>query len=67
MLTGLVTMDPALRALRLGAETCFYKPVTDFNRLIEALDSAFDRQDRWKQVLKELCDRRKDGAFGLSA
>jgi hypothetical protein len=67
MHTVLITMNPALRAFRPRAETCFFKPVTEFNRLIEALESAFDRQDRWKQVLKELCDRRKNEAFGLSA
>jgi DNA-binding NtrC family response regulator len=67
MLTGLVTMDSALRAFRLGAETCFFKPITDYDGLIEALDAAFDRLDRWKGVLKELCDRRKDETVGVSA
>ncbi len=60
MLTGLVTMDSALRAFRLGAATCLFKPINEFDRLIAALDAAFETLDRWKHVLKELCDRKTE-------
>ncbi|MCP4785899.1 MAG: response regulator [Fuerstiella sp.] len=67
MLTGLVTMDSALRAFRLGAATCLFKPINEFDRLIDSLDAAFATLDRWRQVLKELCDRKTDESGVVSS
>lgn len=60
MLTGLVTMSTALRSLRYGAEACIFKPLTDERPLVEALEDAVRKLQRWWNTLHELSHRRKD-------
>ncbi len=59
MLTGLATMTTVLQSLRLGAEACFFKPVTDFDPLADALADCFRKIDRWWTTLDDLTKRRK--------
>jgi CheY-like chemotaxis protein len=58
MLTGLVSMTSVLQALRCGAEGCFFKPVTDFQPLLEAIADCFRKSERWWATLDELSHRR---------
>jgi len=60
MLTGLVTMTSVLRSLRLGAEACLFKPLTDVGPLEVALEDAFRKLDRWWGTLEELSQRRRE-------
>ncbi len=62
MLTGLVTMTTVLQSLRLGAEACFFKPVTQIEPLVDALGDCFRKLDRWWAALDELSRRRKGDA-----
>ena len=59
MLTGLTSMTTVLQSLRLGAEACFFKPVTDYDPLADALGDCFRKIDRWWAVLDDLAARRK--------
>ena len=59
MLTGLVTMTSVLRSLRLGAEACLFKPLTDVKPLEIALEDAFRKLNRWWDTLEELSSRRR--------
>ncbi len=60
MLTGLVTMTSVLRSLRLGAEACLFKPLTDVKPLEIALEDAFRKLNRWWDTLEELSSRRRE-------
>ena len=57
MLTGMVTMTTVLQSLRMGAEACFFKPVADAVPLADALNSCFQKIDRWWVALDELSSR----------
>jgi CheY-like chemotaxis protein len=59
MLTGIVTQTTVFRSLRLGAEACFFKPLTDPLPLVDALTDCFRKLDRWWNTLDELVQRRK--------
>lgn len=58
MVTGLVTMCTVLDSMQYGAESCVFKPITDAQPLLSAVESAFDKVDRWWKCLEEL-KRRK--------
>lgn len=60
MLAGLVSQMTVLESLRGGAEACFFKPMTDFTPLYEALDATFVKSARWWQCLHELKNRRQN-------
>ena len=54
MLTGVVTMSSVLESLRLGAEACFFKPLSELEPLLEALEHSFHKIDRWWGSLQKL-------------
>lgn len=60
MLTGLASMSTILQALRWGAEACFFKPITDFEPLAEALEDTFRKDDRWWSALADLKQRKQE-------
>ena len=59
MLTGLVKMSTVLRSMRWGAEACIFKPLTDPAPLIEAIEAAFAKIDRWWVAVNELAQEKK--------
>jgi len=59
MLTGMVSTSTVLRSMRYGAEACLFKPVTNFDPLLEAVESAFEKVERWWQSLDELRQRKE--------
>lgn len=59
MVTGLVEMMTVLDALRNGAEACLFKPIADFEPLVECVGDAFRKLDRWWAALEELSQLRK--------
>jgi len=58
MMTGLVSQMTVLESLRGGAEACFFKPLTDPQPLVEALEAAFVKVERWWKSLHQLKDLR---------
>lgn len=58
MLTGVVLMNTLLQSFRHGAEACLFKPLNDSEPLLEALETAFRKIDRWWETLEELARRR---------
>lgn len=54
MITGYVTMENILCCMRLGADTCIYKPIEDMAELENAVNRAVDHLKNWQSKLKEL-------------
>lgn len=54
MITGYVTLENALACLRLGADTCVFKPIQNLSELDEAVNSAFRYHEHWERKLLEL-------------
>lgn len=54
MLTGVVALSSALETYRVGAEACFFKPVSEIQPLIEAIDDTFRKIDRWWSTMNKL-------------
>lgn len=60
MVTGLVTLSNAMAAFRRGAEACFFKPVDDFEPLVRAVESTFQKIEHWWNALHELTRQRRE-------
>jgi len=58
MLTGVVSMNTLLQSFRLGAEACLFKPLTNDQPLLDALEDIFRKIERWWDALEELSQRR---------
>lgn len=54
MLTGLVSMSTVLESFTHGAEAIFFKPMNDYQPLLEALDDSYRKIDRWWRALQDL-------------
>ncbi|WP_254513056.1 response regulator [Anatilimnocola floriformis] len=63
MLTGLVSMNSVLDSLRNGAEALHFKPILDFEPLLEILADSFRKTERWRKTLEELRQRRAQTAL----
>lgn len=61
MLTGLVSMGTIIRATRLGAEECFFKPIENLDDVVDSVDRAYEKMLRWWRVLKEWRARKNMG------
>jgi DNA-binding NtrC family response regulator len=61
MLTGLVSMSTIIRATRLGAEDCFFKPIENLDDVLDSVDRAHEKMLRWWRVLKEWRARKSMG------
>ena len=59
LLTGLASMTTVLEAMHEHADACFFKPVLDFQPLLEALNESFRKCERWWETLDELSQRRR--------
>ncbi len=67
MLTGIVSMSTVLQSMRWGAEACVFKPITDREPLLSALEAAFDKINRWWSTLDDLNTRRRGRPLPRSA
>ena len=54
MMTGYVTMENVLCCMRLGADTCIFKPLENMTELEESVKSAVDHLKRWQLKMKTL-------------
>jgi len=54
MITGYVTMDNVLECMRLGADTCIFKPLEDMVELENAVAYAVEHLKHWQGKLKTL-------------
>ena len=54
MITGYVTLDNALSCMRLGADTCVFKPLEDLTELEDAVTNAVSALKLWQKKLKML-------------
>ena len=54
MITGYVTMHNILTAMRLGAETIFFKPLQDLEKLESTINSCIEKIAMWQEILKKL-------------
>ncbi|MFP4458907.1 MAG: response regulator [Candidatus Zixiibacteriota bacterium] len=59
MITGYVTLDNVLACMRLGADSCIFKPFEDMDELDEAVDYATKNIKQWLDVLNTLADIKK--------
>jgi two-component system response regulator AtoC len=61
MITGYVTLENALSCMKLGADTCVFKPFQDLSELDAAVDAAFAFHHRWESKFLELRGLKGDG------
>jgi CheY-like chemotaxis protein len=54
MITGYVTLENALACMRLGADTCVFKPLEDLTELQQAITDAVKSLKLWQEKLKTL-------------
>lgn len=54
MITGYVTLENALACMRLGADTCVFKPLEDLTELEDAVANAVKALKQWQEKLKTL-------------
>ncbi len=54
MITGYVTLENALACMRLGADTCVFKPLEDLTELQQAIADAVKSLKSWQEKLKTL-------------
>lgn len=54
IITGFTTLDNALACMRLGADTCVFKPLADLSELDAAVNTAIEYLERWQKKLVEL-------------
>lgn len=54
VITGYVTMNNLLAALRYGADTCVFKPIADMAELENAVSLAIEQLRTWQKKLREL-------------
>jgi len=59
MLTGMVSMATIVRATRLGADECLFKPIENYDELGDAAERAYERTLRWWRTLREWKSRTK--------
>ncbi len=49
VVTGYVTLENAMSCMRLGADTCIFKPLEDMTELEKAVESAVKNLNHWQQ------------------
>ncbi len=54
MITGYVTLENGLAAMRHGADTCIFKPFEDLTEMDNAVNAAIEHLDHWDRKLSEL-------------
>lgn len=54
VITGYVTLGNVLTCMRLGADTCIFKPFQDLDELLDAVRRAVDDLERWEEKLMKL-------------
>ncbi len=54
MITGYVTLENALACMRLGADTCIFKPFRSMAELENAVQKAVFTLEHWEQKFREL-------------
>ena len=54
MITGYVTLENILAAMRRGADTCVFKPFTDLTELEKAVKRAVEDLRRWQDKMKAI-------------
>lgn len=62
MITGFVTLDNILTCLRLGADDCFLKPLSNLDELKGSVDEAIGKLTKWKRLMASMTrGRHTDG------
>ncbi len=54
MMTGYVSLENALACMRLGADTCIFKPFETFDEIESAVENAMSSLRTWQDKLKQL-------------
>lgn len=62
MITGFVTLENLLAAMKFGAETCIFKPLVDLQELDRAVEAAFEYHETWERKLLQLRGLRDSSA-----
>jgi DNA-binding NtrC family response regulator len=66
MLTGIVSLSSALRAMRKGAHACLFKPLVNADALLECIEEVTHNFERWWETLKQLSELRRQEQASLS-
>jgi DNA-binding NtrC family response regulator len=58
MMTGVSTLTTVIGCLSAGAEYCFFKPITSFEPLVDALDRTHFRVEHWRNAAAWVAEER---------
>ncbi len=64
MITGYVTLENILSCLRLGADDCFLKPLTDMTALEAAVAEAVAKLRKWSRLMFSISSGRESTGKG---
>ncbi len=67
VLTARAAMAAVIQSFRYGAEACFLKPLATLEQLVEAVEDAFRKTERWWECLRDVTERRRAQAAALLA
>ncbi len=59
IVTGIVSLSTILQSLRWGAEACFFKPIVHLDPLLDAVDMAYRKIERWWNAIEDLSQRKR--------
>ena len=54
IITGYISLEYALSCMRLGADTCVFKPFDNLDELTDAVATSLKNHQQWQKKLKEL-------------
>ena len=54
IITGYISLEYALSCMRLGADTCVFKPFDNLDELTDAVATSLKNLQQWQKKLKEL-------------
>ncbi len=58
ILSATLSMVSIVKTMELGAEECLFKPITNLQVLLGAVERAFAKIERWRAAMKECAERR---------
>lgn len=67
IITGYISLENALSCMRLGADTCVFKPLDKLDELTASVESSLKNLQQWQEKLRELVGMKSRDLGGNDA